>query len=125
MALAIGHSSGWYVKGPNYSVSKEYGFSASGAIIEAGYNKYGLNASVKKVGAEANLSFRNGTLAVGGEAYLTKYDLSGTVNIKGVNITVGMTASLGAIGAQVYAGKKTGIHISYGAGAGMYINVSR
>lgn len=98
------------------------GAHASGAVVEAGYANDHVEGSVSLVKAEVEAAVKDGTLSVGAEATLNKYE--GGVNIPlpwtDKELHIGGSASLGVIGASAEVGKSgLKFHIPLGPGASL------
>ncbi len=98
------------------------GAHASGAVVEAGYANDHVEGSVSLVKAEVEAAVKDGTLSVGAEATLNKYE--GGVNIPlpwtDKELHIGGSASLGVLGASAEVGKSgLKFHIPLGPGASL------
>ncbi|KKO53415.1 WXG100 family type VII secretion target [Paenibacillus sp. DMB20] len=98
------------------------GVSAEGAVVEAGYENDHVKGSVSLAKAEVEASVKDGTLSVGAEATLNKYE--GGVKIPlpftDKELNIGGSASLGVVGASAEVGKKgLKFHIPLGPGASL------
>ncbi|PJN55830.1 hypothetical protein PAEVO_25520 [Paenibacillus sp. GM2FR] len=98
------------------------GAHASGAVVEAGYANDHVEGSVSLVKAEVEAAVKDGTLSVGAEATLNKYE--GGVNIPlpwtDKELHIGGSASLGVLGASAEVGKSgLKFHVPLGPGASL------
>lgn len=98
------------------------GAHASGAVVEAGYANDHVEGSVSLVKAQVEAAVKDGTLSVGAEATLNKYE--GGVNIPlpwtDKELHIGGSASLGVLGASAEVGKSgLKFHIPLGPGASL------
>ncbi|SMF82705.1 WXG100 family type VII secretion target [Paenibacillus uliginis N3/975] len=115
---------GWYTKAISGSAEASLmnGASAEASIVEAGYENDYVEGSVSVAKAEVEASIKDGTLSLGAEATLNKYE--GGVKIPlpftDKELNIGGSASLGVVGASAEVGK-TGLkfHIPLGPGASL------
>ncbi|GIO96551.1 hypothetical protein J14TS5_16370 [Paenibacillus lautus] len=98
------------------------GAHVSGAVVEAGYANDHVEGSVSLVKAEVEAAVKDGTLSIGAEATLNKYE--GGVNIPlpwtDKELHIGGSASLGVLGASAEVGKSgLKFHVPLGPGASL------
>lgn len=98
------------------------GAHAEGTIVEAGYSNDYVEGSVSVGKAEVEASIKDGTLSVGAEATLNKYEGGFKIPLPFTDkeLNIGGSASLGVVGASAEVGK-TGLkfHIPLGPGASL------
>lgn len=98
------------------------GAQASGTVVEAGYENDYVQGSVSLVKGELEASVKDGTVSVGAEATLTKYEGGFKIPIPWTDkeLHIGGSASLGTVGASAEVGKNgLKFHIPLGPGASL------
>ncbi|UNK16506.1 WXG100 family type VII secretion target [Paenibacillus sp. N3/727] len=115
---------GWFTKAISGSAEASLinGASAEVGIVEAGYENDYVKGSVSVGKAEVEASIKDGTLSLGAEATLNKYEGGIKIPIPFTDneLIIGGSASLGVVGASAEVGK-TGLkfHIPLGPGASL------
>lgn len=115
-----------YTKGSERDIGKgNVGYGVSATAVEAGYKGKNVNASVKMATGEANLKAGKGTIKVGGEATIVKYEGSVSIPIPGGGkVSVGGSVGLGTVGASLEVSKtKYKPYVGWGVGAGFSIDL--
>ncbi|WP_342576817.1 WXG100 family type VII secretion target [Paenibacillus sp. FSL M8-0142] len=115
---------GLYTKAITGSASANLteGASASGAVVEAGYENDYVQGSVSLVKGELEASVKDGTLSLGAEATLNKYEGGFKIPLPFTDreLHIGGSASLGTVGASAEVGKSgLKFHIPLGPGASL------
>lgn len=98
------------------------GVHAEGTIVEAGYSNDYVEGSVSVGKAEVEASIKDGTLSVGAEATLNKYEGGFKIPLPFTDkeLNIGGSASLGVVGASAEVGKSgLKFHIPLGPGASL------
>lgn len=115
---------GLYTKAITGSASANLteGASASAAVVEAGYENDYVQGSVSLVKGELEASVKDGTLSLGAEATLNKYEGGFKIPLPFTDreLHIGGSASLGMVGASAEVGKSgLKFHIPLGPGASL------
>ncbi|WP_106765880.1 WXG100 family type VII secretion target [Paenibacillus faecalis] len=103
-------------------VSLTSGANAEATIVEAGYSNDYVEGSVSVGKAEVEASIKEGTLSVGAEATLNKYEGGFKIPLPFTDkeLNIGGSASLGVVGGSAEVGKKgLEFHIPLGPGASL------
>lgn len=105
------------------SASLHEGAQVSGSIVEAGFDTAYANGSVSLMKAELGAAVEEGTLSVGAEGTITKYEGGFKVPLpwSDKSLNIGGSASLGIVGGSAEIGQ-TGVrfHIPLGPGISLF-----
>ncbi|MEX3615935.1 WXG100 family type VII secretion target [Paenibacillus glucanolyticus] len=116
---------GWYANAINGSASASLheGAQMSGSIVEAGFDTAYANGSVSLMSAELGASVEDGTLSVGAEGTITKYEGGFKVPLpwSDKSLNIGGSASLGVVGGSAEIGESgVRFHIPIGPGISLF-----
>lgn len=116
---------GWYANAINGSASASLheGAQVSGSIVEAGFDTAYANGSVSLMSAELGASVEDGTLSVGAEGTITKYEGGFKVPLpwSDKSLNIGGSASLGVVGGSAEIGESgVRFHIPIGPGISLF-----
>ncbi|KOR89825.1 WXG100 family type VII secretion target [Paenibacillus solani] len=105
------------------SASLVEGVEVGGSIVEAGFDNDYANGSVSLMNAEVEASVKDGTLSVGAEGTITKYEGGFKIPLPWTDksLNIGGSASLGVVGGSAEVGKNgLSFHIPLGPGISLF-----